>query len=604
MSGSKVHTFHIPVLGLSFSIDTPLRVARYGISSVVSLVDDVLVEQIRKQYSVDAGKEFEPIPKTAEDFRAKRITAYLDLLHEIVQRQVNTVKASAFESGGELAKYFEMLADQSPLKAAYRRMMHTHDQSEKQALQDELRRQVVAGDIDVNIMTKLDKQNTGPHGEPLGTEFSDAVASLRGFVKSKLESSVVFSAGLNPRLYTYLAKCREFLPDVGGRLKKKVILKVSDFRSAQVQGRFLAKKGVWISEFRIESGLNCGGHAFATDGSLLGPILEEFKKKRDTLVNELHEMWRAAVAELGVQVANEPLPVRVTVQGGIGTSEENAFLMNHYGVDGTGWGSPFLLVPEATNMDDATRAMLSRASNEDFYLSNASPLGVPFNNFRGSASEKKIRQRVDDGRPGSPCTKKFLVTNTEFTKEPICTASRQYQSLKLKQLEGAGLPEADFVRERDLLFEKSCLCEDLASSSYIAAGECGTKEPRTVAICPGPNLAYFSKISTLEEMVGHIYGRVELLNRTDRPNMFVNELRLYVEYFRAEVQKLRTSASAKQREYLATFRANLQAGVDYYHQLIPALMNETAEYRERMKQDLRELEAELLSITLPEPVLG
>ena len=31
------HTFHIPVLGLGYSVDTPLKVARYGISSVVSI---------------------------------------------------------------------------------------------------------------------------------------------------------------------------------------------------------------------------------------------------------------------------------------------------------------------------------------------------------------------------------------------------------------------------------------------------------------------------------------------------------------------------------------------------------------------------------------
>jgi len=66
-------------------------------------------------------------------------------------------------------------------------------------------------------------------------------------------------------------------------LKKKIILKVSDFRSAIIQGNFFAKKGLWVSEYRIESGLNCGGHAFATDGFLLGPILEEFKQKRNNL---------------------------------------------------------------------------------------------------------------------------------------------------------------------------------------------------------------------------------------------------------------------------------------------------------------------------------
>jgi hypothetical protein len=28
------HSFHIPVMGLAFTIDTPIRVAHYGISSV------------------------------------------------------------------------------------------------------------------------------------------------------------------------------------------------------------------------------------------------------------------------------------------------------------------------------------------------------------------------------------------------------------------------------------------------------------------------------------------------------------------------------------------------------------------------------------------
>jgi len=30
------HSFHIPVMGTGFTIDTPLKVARYGISSVIS----------------------------------------------------------------------------------------------------------------------------------------------------------------------------------------------------------------------------------------------------------------------------------------------------------------------------------------------------------------------------------------------------------------------------------------------------------------------------------------------------------------------------------------------------------------------------------------
>ena len=39
----KKHTFHIPVMGTGFTLDTPLKVAHLGIDSVVSIVDDVLI---------------------------------------------------------------------------------------------------------------------------------------------------------------------------------------------------------------------------------------------------------------------------------------------------------------------------------------------------------------------------------------------------------------------------------------------------------------------------------------------------------------------------------------------------------------------------------
>src|SRR5436190_16300274 len=100
---------------------------------------------------------------------------------------------------------------------------------------------------------------------------------------------------MNPRLYNYLGLCNEFDMNADGGFSKKVIIKVSDYRSALIQGKYLAKKGIWVSEFRVESGLNCGGHAFATDGSLLGPILEEFKVKREELIDTLFEIYNAVI---------------------------------------------------------------------------------------------------------------------------------------------------------------------------------------------------------------------------------------------------------------------------------------------------------------------
>ncbi len=47
---SQEHEFHIPVMGTAFTIDTPLKVARFGISSVVSLCDDELCEEMRQHW--------------------------------------------------------------------------------------------------------------------------------------------------------------------------------------------------------------------------------------------------------------------------------------------------------------------------------------------------------------------------------------------------------------------------------------------------------------------------------------------------------------------------------------------------------------------------
>jgi hypothetical protein len=562
---------------------------------------------MRKRHSQLNNEPYSPISVREHDYRARRITAYLNLVGRLVERQTSALKSSAFEKGSEITKFFEMLPGLSPVKSLYNRMLRTADNSMRALMEDELRSHVVAGDIDVNVMTKVDKKNVGRNNEPLPYEFSDAVAAMRGFLKSDLSSSVVLSAGLNSRLFAYMSECAEFLPDSEGGLKKKVILKVSDYRSAYIQGKILAKKGIWCSEFRIESGLNCGGHAFATDGYLLGPILEEFKSKRQSLAAELAQLYSAALKQKGVQTNEAPEGFLVTVQGGIGTAAEDAFLREYYGVDGTGWGSPFLLVPEATNVDRKTRDLLAGSGREDFYLSGASPLGIQFNNLRKTSSAEQQRIRVENGRPGAPCTKKYLVSNTEFTKEPICTASNQYQSLKIAELKGLGLPPAELDEKIGRVLEKECLCEGLSATAPVDGISSGRPKERAVSVCPGPNLAYFSRISSLEEMVGHIYGRVQLLTSAHRPNMFIQELHLYVEYLRNEIRKRMDSLTEKDERYLRSFTETIHEGIAYYKSLIPNLIDETEHYREVMFEELMKYQEELSALILPggvgEPVL-
>ncbi|PRD52591.1 hypothetical protein [Sphingobacterium gobiense] len=554
------HNFHIPVLGLAFSIDTPLKVAKFGISSVISIVDDELIERIRAFYAQKNQLYYTPIKKTEEDYRAKRITAYLNLVQQIVDMQIFHIKNDEFSPHADLTKYFELLPDTDLRKRRYKKMLETDDLCRKAALAEELKTMVVPGEIDVNIMAKVDKLNVDAEGKVLYEKYSDASAALRGFAQSVLRSSVVLSAGMNPRLYNYLTELPSFFPNRHGVLEKRIILKVSDYRSAYIQAKYLAKKGLWVSEFRIESGLNCGGHAFATDGYLLGPILEEFKQKKEDLVQELSCIYRTALLEKDVSNVHI-LPIRFSVQGGIGTAEEQLFLLRYYGFDSVGWGSPFLLVPEATTVDNGTLTKLIKADKEDFYLSDSSPLGVPFNNFKGSTAEQRRIERIARGVPGSPCTKKYLVSNTEFSAEPICTASRVYQHAKINALKNIQLSEAEFQEQVDKITAKTCLCEGLAASAYLKYNLQKPKEITAVSICPGPNTAYFKGPYTLQEMVDHIYGR-RPLGLKNRPHMFLNELQLYVDYLKNLAKN--GIDDAKKLKVIQKFKNQLVDGIAYY----------------------------------------
>jgi len=600
MSIFPVHSFHIPVMGLAYTIDTPLKVARFGISSVVSIVADNLPEDMRRFYCHQQSEEFVPIHEGDADFRARRITAYLDLLHRILAKQMAQLRAEPFEDGREIVKYFELLPPASPIRNLYNQMRGLEEGEAKKSLQEILRRKMIAGSIDVNIMTKCDKVNYDKKGEVLPAEFNDAMAALRGFANSQLQSAVVFSAGLNPRLYSYCETFADFFPVEKGNTQKKIILKVSDFRSALIQGKFFAQKGLWVSEFRIESGLNCGGHAFATDGYLLAPILEEFKQKKDEMGAELFGLCNAALLKKGVATYLQQPIIKISVQGGIGTANENNFLLEYYHVSSTGWGSPFLLVPEATNVDDHTLNQLATAKKDDYYLSNASPLGVPFNNLRNSSAGEERLTKIASGKPGSACYNKYLSFNTEFTEKPICTASRQYQHLKIKQLNDGDATGEVLQMQINKVTEKECLCTGLCNAAFLKNGITPPHKASAVSICPGPNLAYFSGTFSLRDMIDHIYGRKNILNQVHRPNMFINELNLYVDYLEKEISNSVGIITGKQVKYLHKFKDNLVSGMEYYKTLADKMIRETEQFRNNFIEELHTINQYVSNLRLPE----
>jgi hypothetical protein len=589
-----MHHIHVPVMGTGHTIDSPIRVAHLGITSVISIVDDHLTERIRAWYAKEYHLPYVSISRSASDSRAKRISAYLDLVHDIVGMKFEAMKRLPFSVGNDKYRYFELLPDSSELKNLWNQLKEEGLHQISSDVADKLNASMVAGSIDVNIMSKVDRMTYDKQGNSLPAMFSDASSALRGYANSKLESALVLSAGFNPRLYGYLSEFRDFYRDASGTIRKKIILKVSDFRSAMVQGKFLAKKGLEIAEFRIESGLNCGGHAFPSDGQLLPTILREFRDKREQLVDEFRPLIRSWYDKMGWDWHNDidthqPL---LTVQGGVGTHGEMQRLMEVYGADLVGWGSPFLLVPEATNVDDPTLKQLVDAKESDLYLSNVSPLGVPFNNIRGSGSEEWTTDQINKGKPGSPCPKGFLATNTEFTAEPICTASNEYQEKKLAQIESLDVNETSRAAMIQEVYDKTCLCDHLGNGSLINLGIVKDNYGKQ-AICPGPNIAWFGGPYTLEQMVDHIYGRSQL-TPDERPHMFAKELEMYVDYLSVMVSKTDPS-DAKAMSKLTTIHSNLLAGIEELREI-----SETESYSQEnlasLKATASEQEARLMSM--------
>jgi hypothetical protein len=120
------------------------------------------------------------------------------------------------------------------------------------------------------------------------------------------------------------------------------------------------------------------------------------------------------------------------------------------------------------------------------------------------------------------------------------------------------------------------------------------KQSLAVSICPGPNLAYYSKVSTLKDMVDHIYGRINLITNPERPNMFVKELILNIDFIEKKIEASLKSFNAQSEEYINTYYNNLHDGLSYYRKIIPEILEETEMVRLKILESLDVLEQRLL----------
>ena len=101
------------------------------------------------------------------------------------------------------------------------------------------------------------------------------------------------------------------------------------------------------------------------------------------------------------------------------------------------------------------------------------------------------------------------------------------------QEEGHSPERLSLLQEKVL--EKSCICHDLGGTTTLKHG---IDPHATPTVCCGINIAYCSRVTSLEEMVSHIYGRLSLLADSRRVHMFIQELRIYIAHLRNELKNM------------------------------------------------------------------
>lgn len=109
--------------GISFYSRHSYKSSKIRISSVVSIIEDQMIEQMRAVICKNEDLPYIEIKKDEEDYRARRITAYLNVLDIVLQKQMVQLKKEKFDEDQMINQYFEMLPDYSSSKALYKKML-------------------------------------------------------------------------------------------------------------------------------------------------------------------------------------------------------------------------------------------------------------------------------------------------------------------------------------------------------------------------------------------------------------------------------------------------------------------------------------------------
>ena len=137
----------------------------------------------------------------------------------------------------------------------------------------------------------------------------------------------------------------------------------------------------------------------------------------------------------------------------------------------------------------------------------------------------------------------------------------------IKELDKEDLSTTAYTSRFKKIVEKSCLCMGLGSATEQIHEIPNESPAKGVSICPGPNMAYFSKIMSLRDITDHIYGRIDMMSNKTRPHMFMKELKLYSDHLKTKIEETQGELNKRQEKYLLSFTENMKEGIEYYHRL-------------------------------------
>jgi len=100
-------------------------------------------------------------------------------------------------------------------------------------------------------------------------------------------------------------------------------------------------------------------------------------------------------------------------------------------------------------------------------------------------------------------------------------------------------------------------------------------------------------------MVQHIYGTTSVLAHSERPNVFINELKMYVDYLKKEMEDVTNESASAQIKKLQSFKNNLLDGIAYYVRMFTATNYFKTDFV-KIQNQLHEYQKQVVGIEIPE----